>query len=267
MAWCMDAHAEALATAFAKPVRARFAQALIGFYGYVESSRAHPYTDWCGVIRPPSGIKPPEIDAIQPVCYVQSSAARRYYNADWPITREEMDAVYFATLLRAASQAHHNLRPNQFVMPFVSSWVKSAGDDRVPRMSKPLYREFLRHALLRGARGFYCFNVAPPYGTMADYYDELVDINVVYNGMFAHRAFLENGVPMNDTWADPKDPTAVIWSGLRLGDQALVRVVAFGPGPRVVEIVPFPGLAVRLNATPEGTGYIVDKAGKVQAVD
>ena len=267
MAWCMDAHAEGIAAAFAKPIRATYPQATIGFYGYAESIREHPYTDWCGVVHPPSGIKPLEIDVIQPVCYAQSSAARRYFNADWPISREEMDKVYFATLLRAASQLHHNIRANQFIMPFVSSWVMSPGDERVPRMSKPLYREFLRHAILRGARGFYCFNVAPPYGTMADFYNELVDLNVVYNGMFAHREFLENGVPLNDTWADPKDATAVIWSGLRLGDKAIVRVVAFGPGPRMVEIIPFPGRTVRLNASPEGMGYIVDQAGGIQAVE
>ena len=59
----------------------------------------------------------------------------------------------------------------------------------------------------------------------------------------------------------------MVWSGLRLGDKALVRVVALGEAPRVVEIIPFPGVAVRLIASPEGSGYIVDKAGGIQTAN
>jgi hypothetical protein len=267
VAWTFDAHAEAIATAFARPVREVFPRALVGQYGYVVSSEAHPYTDWCGLCYPPSAVKPVEIAAVMPVCYAQSSAARRYFNADWPIGSRPMDAVYFATMLRAVSQLHANIRADQRIIPFVSSWVGAPQDTQVPRLSKALYREFLRHAVLRGARGFYCFNVAPPYGPMADFYAELADINAVCNELFAQREFLEGGTPLNDAWPDPKDASATVWSGLRHGDRALVRVVTLAAAPCWVDVVAWPGAATRLLATPAGVTYLVEASGRVQTVE
>ena len=151
-------------------------------------------------------------------------------------------------------------------MPFVGSLVDESPKD-APRMSKPLYREFLRHAILRGARGFYCYNVAPPFGAMADYYAELADINVVYNEMFASpcREFLEGGTVLNDLWPDPKDANAVVWSGLAKGDQALLRVMTLGATGKEVDLVPFSGgKAVRLTATPDGSSYLVSRSGAVK---
>lgn len=266
-AWAFDWHAAALQTAFAQPVRDVFPKASVGFYNYTLSSDPYPVYGTTGLRLPPSRQNPAEIDVVMPVCYANPAQfARRYYNADWPISAQEMEGLQFCCLLRAASNLHHNLRPNQRLMPFVSSYIASPESARLPRMSKPLYREFLRHAILRGARGFYCFNVAPPYGAMPDYYAELVDINLVYNELLEHREFFEGGLVLNDDWPDPKSATFA-WSGIRKGNRALVRIVTLQTTSQPVEIVPFPGVAVKLLAQPAGVTYLVDASGKVRAVE
>ena len=225
-----------------------------------------------GFRYPPTKNNSPEIDVVMPVCYAWKDASRRCFNPDWPTGQREMDAVYMATMLRGISNIHWNIRTNQTIMPFVSSIVPFLGVARegVSRMSKPLYREFLRHAILRGARGFYCYNVAPPFGTMPDYYEELADINIVYNEIFApaYREFLEGGTVLNDIWPDPKDSNAIVWSGLGKGDQALLRVMTLGATAKEVDLVPFSGgKAVRLVAFPEGASYRVSRSGVVEQLD
>lgn len=274
VAWSLDLWKNAMAEAFAKPVRRAFPNAKTGFYEYIVSSSEHPVmmAAQLGCVIPPTEKNPPEIDFVMPVCYAWKDASRRFFNSDWPIEQREMDAVYLATMLRGIGNHHWNLRPDQTLMPFVSSFIPFLGAARedVPRMSKPLYREFLRHAILRGARGFFCYNVAPPFGPMPDYYEELVDINVVYNEMFAptHREFLEGGTVLNDLWPDPKDSNAVVWSGLAKGKQALLRVMTLGATAKEVDIVPFSGgKAVRLMAFPGGASYRVSRSGAVDRLD
>lgn len=270
LAWTHEMHTEALVDTFAKPVLAVFPKTTLGFYGYTVSSQEHRYTDTAGVCWPPSERNPAEISFVMPVCYADTALARRFFNADWPIDTEAMDAVYFATLLRTVSNVRSNLRADQTLMPFVSSYVSSGNSASVPRMSKSSYREFLRHAILRGARGFYCFNVAPPYGTMEDYYQELAEINAVYNELFAPatRAFLEGDiVVLNNAWPDPKAAGSVVWSGLRKGNKALVRIVKLGDTSGETEVVVFPGKATRLLASPAGATYVVSADGRAKSVE
>ena len=276
--WVYDWRAKALADAFAKPVKAVFPSARTGFYGYVLTTAEHPVGGLAGRQRfGSSACNPAEIDVAQPVCYAWvRHCANHYFRATYRLpdkhgvllTRQQIDPFYLFRLLDDISHVSHNVRPNQFVMPYVSSIVgdkKLAG--RVPRMSKSLYREFLRHAILRGARGFYCFNVGPPYVPTAEHYAELADINVVYNELFAYREFLEGGRVLNDACPDPGDSTAVVWSGLRKGAQALVRVVTLGRQPTFTEIAPLPGKTVRLLASPTGRTYRVTATGAVRALD
>ncbi len=266
VAWALNLRDEAMVEAFAIPVSEVLPDALLGFYGFTLSSEAHPSLLTMGTRLPPAVHNPQEIDVVQPVCYASESVVGRFYNADWPTPRRETDAVYMATLLRTMSGLHWNMRDNQRMVPYVSSYVGTR-QHTLPRMSKSLYREFLRHAMLRGARGFYCFTVSPPYGTMADYYEELADINHVYNELFAapFRDFLEGGAVLHDVWPDPKDDTAVIWSGLAKGDRALVRILTLAASSRAVDIVPFPGgNAVHLIAQPAGSTYIVTRDGAVE---
>lgn len=293
VAWATDFWAEAVTEAFAKPVRAVYPSAKIGFYGFTVSSPA----------RPTGGaeVNPPEIDVVQPVCYAQPvSFAQNYFGTPGKVPQRELDQAYFLGLLGGVTGQIGNLRANQLLMPFVCGYCD--GNGVALRMSRSIYREFLRHAILRGARGFYCFNTAPPYTAMVDYYSELADINAVYNELFAYRRFLEGGEPINQDWMTPITPVtakgdwrqpsntntwsrgatvngirvwlptpkvkeAAVWSGLRKGDEALIRVVALGETAAFLDATPFPGVTVRLLASPAGATYIVDRSGHTRSVE
>lgn len=292
--WAENYRAEALDESFAKPVRAVFPSARVGFYGFTVSSAASPTG---GAERNPVGI-----GAVQPVCYAQPvTLARSHFGTNAVISQTAMDQVYFLGLLGAVTGVAPNLRRDQVLMPYICGHCDE-GNPAILRLSRSVYREFLRHAILRGARGFYCFNVGPPYGRMADYYGELADINVVYNELLAYRQFLEDGEPINsemvvpitpvtahgdwrqpnntNTWSragivngvrvwlpTPKVTTATVWSALRRRDQALVRVVTLGTTSTFADVTPFPGTIMRLLATPAGATYIVSRSGSIRAVD
>lgn len=268
MAWVFDLRAQTLSEAFAKPVKEVFPDAKVGFYGYKVSSKEHPVVSSIGVCLPPSKTNPKEIDVSMPVCYAQYQIAKRFFNSDWPISAEALDVIYFTCMLREMSNAQPNLRKDQELIPFVSSLqaYKKALD--FPRVSSQIYEEFLRHAIMRGARGFYCFNAAPPYSSLPNYYFELAKINNVYNEMFAPsvRGFLEGGTPINHSWPDPKDQNAIVWSGLKKGDEALIRIVTFAPSAVTVGICPFRGKAITLIAPPEGATYVVNASGEARRI-
>lgn len=291
--WAADFWAEAVAAGLAKPVREVFPKAKIGFYGFTVSSADYPTGG--------GGLNPAEIDVVQPVCYAQPiNFANNYFKPKGEALRYDMERAYFLGLVGGISGVVKNMRPNQTLMPYVCGYCD--GNETIPRMSRTLYREFLRHAILRGVKGFYCFNTAPPYTPVSYYYTELADINVVYNEFFAHRAFLEGGETLNHDWLTPVTPVTEggdwrqpsntntwsrganingvrvwlptpkvkdvsVWSGLRKGDQALIRVMALADAPTFLDVTPFPGVTVRLLASPAGMTYVVDKTGAIRAVE
>ncbi len=269
---------QALAQALAQPVRDVFASARTGFYGYAPASAQYPVGTVTGHPIPETDVNPDQIDVAQPVCYAYTRHASRYFEGVEAIPSREIDRAYFVDMLAAVSNVTKNIRSDQFLVPFVSGLVCEP-DDPTPRMTRSLYREFLRHAILRGARGFYCYNTAPPYSSVAEFYSELADINAVYNEMFAYPDFLQDGQTLNhdypdfktinktDENSDKNKTNAIIWSGMRKGDKALVRVVTLQQSPHPVSITPFPGVTVRLIASPAGATYMINADGHVQAVD
>ncbi|MCC6580616.1 MAG: hypothetical protein IT440_09250 [Phycisphaeraceae bacterium] len=261
--WCLQQRADALAAAMAQPVRDELPKALVGFYDYVLSTPEHRAWENTGRRFAVFARNPEQIDVVQPVCYADQLLIRGQYNADWPVPQEEMDSIYFTRLLATVSNVHANLRPNQTLMPFVSSFWKNPPFKQAPRMSRSLYLEFLRHAMLRGVNGFYIFNAAPPYRDMADFYQELADVNIVCNELFAYGDLLDGGQVLNDAFPAEKNTSAVVWSGVRKGDQSLVRIVTMGDPAQRVDLVIFPGIIATLEAAPEGRTYLVDARGRI----
>ena len=267
VAYACNLFLEAFDEAFGKPTREAFPKAVIGQYDYEPSSDDYPVF-MCYNMRLPAcpNNKSTLIQAAMPPLYVWPAALRKkFYNADWAVPQTEADGIYFCTLLQTASNIHHNLRPDQRLIPFVSDYVIFTPGEG-PLMSDWMYRECLRHILLRGEKGLYCYCVAPPFGPLLVYYHSLAQINAVYNEFFAYPEFLEKGKVLNDAVLPPKVP-GVVWSGLGLPDKALIRVIALGrSAPEMVEITPFPGVSVRLMAPPGGQTYIVEPSGQTYCV-
>ena len=291
--WSSDFYTQAIVAGFAQPVREVLPAARIGFYGFTTSSAASPTGG--------GNLNPAEIDVAQPIGYAQpNNTAGAYFTAKGAIPPAEIDQAYFLGLLGAVTGVVKNLRPNQVMIPFVCGFCD--GNDVIPRMSRSLYREFLRHAVLRGARGFYCFNTAPPYTSMAYYYAELADIGAVCDELFAYPEFLTGGETLNHDWftflapttakddwrqpgntktwsrgaiidglrvwlPTPKVKDASVWSGLRRGDKALIRTVTLGETPKFIDITPFPGVTVRLLAPTSGATYVVERSGHFEAME
>jgi hypothetical protein len=263
---------EAFDEAFGKPTREAFPKAFIGQYEFAPSTAEHQVITPGGLPLPAcSNHKTTTIQGSMPSIYVwPTQLLKKSFNSDWPMPQSEVDSVYFSALVRGVSNIHYNLRPDQRLIPFVSDSVIDTLDDPKkdgPLMSDAMYRECLRHIVLRGAKGFYCFCTAPPYNPLPVYYHGLAQINFVYNELFAYPEFLEKGRVLNDAVLPPKTP-GIVWSGLALPDKALIRTLALGRSTtEIVEIVPFPGVPVRLLAPPSGQTYIVERSGQVRTVD
>lgn len=120
-------------------------------------------------------------------------------------------------------------------------------------MSRAAYREALRHLWLRGIDGMQVFNPARP-GFEEIAVQEVEDAARVYGEMLAFRDFLDDGEVMNLEYLGPLE-AGVLWSGLRLEDEAVVRVAALGAKERTLALEPWPGYRIDLAASRTGANY------------
>ena len=60
----------------------------------------------------------------------------------------------------------------------------------------------------------------------------------------------------------------ISWSGLRLEDRAVLRLVSQGEGAAQLELEPWPGSRIELEAPTGGRTYLVRKVGeKVEVIE
>ena len=243
----------------ADPVHQMFPGAVVGDFNAYQSSAAVAYTDIQGTQFPPRDLG--TVDVMMPGLYsqyvmLQKEAPPAKPNQKWA------DATLFSRWLTTASTALSNRGNKQFI-PFVSSDVpglwNTAGMNFM--MSRAAYRETLRHLWLRGANDMFLFNgTATPTASL----QMMDDSRAAYNGLLAYRNFLSQGTPMNVT--PPASSAAPIWSGLRLGNQALVRTFSPSGKAAKVTIEAFTGVKVTLPAPAAGAGFLITSTGKVRRV-
>ena len=96
---------------------------------------------------------------------------------------------------------------------------------------------------------------------------ELQDAVAVYDEILAYAEFLADGQAMNLEVPGPQDD-GVLWSGLRLEDRAVLRLVSQGEGAAQLELEPWPGSRIELEAPTGGRTYLVRKVGeKVEVIE
>jgi len=122
-------------------------------------------------------------------------------------------------------------------------------------ISRPAYREALRHIWLRGADGMQIFN-ATRKGYEDLVFHEVADAVAVYDEMLAHARFLGRGEPMHLVVPAPQ-AGGVLWSGLRLEREAVVRAVLQGEGAKAVVIQAWPGKQVELTTDRRGCTFLL----------
>ena len=129
------------------------------------------------------------------------------------------------------------------------------------------YREALRHLWLRGADGMQIYNGLRS-GHSAIALAEVQDAATVYDELLKHRDFLDHGEVMSFEVPPPQHDGA-IWSGLRLGDHALVRVTSLTGADVTAEIGGWQGFSLPVTATADGVTYVVRlnrEAGRMEVV-
>lgn len=221
--------------------------------------------NWSG--KPGHTLMPPWVTAYNPTAY---GAASWVWKSRPPADRrdqEQVDQVYTNLLLRQVSRAGSLARrwtPEKELIPWVARWVAEAPETEFPVMSRPRYREVLRHLWLRGVAGMQVFNPRiKDFEALA--LPELEDATAVYDELLGFREFLERGEVLNREIPQELS-SGCVWSGLRLGDRAVVRVFQQGSARSTVRIHPWPGTNFRLEANRLGATFLLSSKGKAKAV-
>jgi len=222
------------------------------------STPERPVVYWNDRAVPPT--VPGLFTATNPVAY-GNTVFWGCWQKDWPLDREHVDQFYTHLLLRMVSADAANLRqyaPEKKSVPWISRWCPDVEDDRIPILSRARYREVLRHIWLRGAAGMQIFNPSRP-GYEDVVMAEAEDAVAVYDEMLAYARFLDDGESM--CLADPqRQDNGVLWSGLRLKDEAVVRVIKQGGGQQPLTFEAWPGKQVTLEAPAAGRTYLLKLA-------
>ncbi len=252
----------------AAPVREVFPAASIASRGIVASSKDAPTLGVDGTVLG-NGV-PTLFTATAPVACGVDVGFHSLWPKDPPSDPVVVDRGYLHLMLRQASADAANRRaaaPALDAVAMVARWPQDLSDRPAPPMGRAIYREALRHLWLRGIDAMQVQN-GLRRGALAHALAEAQDAAAVYDELLKYRDFLDQGDPIN-LEVPPPDHEGVVWSGLRLGDHALLRVVSLGGAEQPVEISGWDGFSLALTATPAGATYIVRlnrEAGRMEVV-
>ena len=258
--YCYRLHKGLLAAYLAAPVRDVFPRCSVTNWMVVYSTPQRTVRGWGNGTVPT--VVPTLFTATNPVAY-GNDIFWKFWLKKWPLDRRSVDRFYMHLLVRQVSDDSANkltYGPEVDCVPWVARWCPDKGDPNIPMISRPAYREALRHIWLRGADGMQVFNPRRP-GYDDIVFAEAADAVAVYDEMLAHARFLDRGEIL---CCDVPDLHAegVLWSGLRLGDEALVRAVHQGKAAKTIRIEPWPGAAIEIQAPPDGATYVLKRDGK-----
>lgn len=250
----------------AAPVREIFPEVAVTNWVVTLASPTAPVLDWSN--RPHPALGPTLFTHSNPVAYAIDTAFLANRPAQPYLEQPAVDRLYTHVMLRQVSADAHNrsrLAPHLGAVVWIARWVPD-NDTPTPVMSRARYREALRHLWLRGVDAMEVFNpLRSGYEEMAVM--EVIDAVAVYDEMLAYRRMLEAGEPLNFAYPGVDAP-GPFWSGLRLGDEVLIRVAHQGrPGTVVtLEIEPWPGQRISLRVPYEGRTFRL-RQGRIAGQD
>ena len=250
-----------VSTYMAAPVREIYPDVSVTNWVATLSTPERPVMGWLG--RPHPFLGPTLFTATTPVAYAVDSTFLASWRQSYTLDRTHVDRFFMNVMLRQVSADAYNrkhMAPYLNAIAWVARWVPDNIQRKVPVMSRGHYRESLRHLWLRGIDAMQVYN--PVYGANREMaISEVQDVALVYDEMMAYRKFLDDGEVMNF-----EDSTiqadAVLWSGLRLGEEAVLRVIVQGSVDGSVTLEPWPGLRVALPATRQGATLLLRRDRK-----
>jgi len=263
-AYCYRLHKDLIASYLAAPVREVFPGCSVTNWMLVCSTEDRVVRGWGnGKI---AATVPSMVTGTNPVAY-GNDVFWKFWEREWPLERLTVDRFYTHLLLRQVSDDTANkliFAPEKDSFPWVARWCPDVGDPKIPMISREAYREALRHLWLRGADSLQIFN-ATRKGYEDIVFAEVVDAVAVYDEMLAYVRFLEEGEVVCCDVPDVRYD-GVLWSGLRLESEALVRVISQSGKPAKAKVEPWPGTEIELVAPPDGATYVARREeGKLTA--
>jgi hypothetical protein len=229
-------------------------------------------TNWEAVFSAPESVTwswtqsrslPPQqiglLTGSNPIAYGDDMLVQLHWKklGDLPVNQENMDRLYTSVELAQISQdeaVQGKWAPEKQIIPWVDRYCPDTDDSKIPIFSRDRYREVLRHLWLRGATGMQLFQpVRKGHESIAT--EEVEDAVAIYDEMLEYREFLEGGKVMN-TAVPGLQEKGPIWSGLLLGNEAVVRAFVQEGQPGNCTIQPWADApAVTLAAPPAGATY------------
>jgi hypothetical protein len=210
---------------------------------------------------------PPMMTAWNPTAYGAASWVWGGRDKDDRRDQEHVDEIYTNLLLRQLSLTARLTRrwaPEKEIVPWIARWVTEPPELEFPVMSRERYREVLRHLWLRGTDGMQIFD--PRSGGFEDMaLAEVEDAVAIYDEMLAFRDFLDKGEILTYDVPRPHDK-GVLWSGLKLDKQAVVRVFKQGGGKAKQRIRPWDTTAFDLEADATGQTYLLNENGTAKKI-
>lgn len=260
--YCWRRYQELTGTYLAAPAMEIFPSCSTTNWRSMISTAQRALRSWAGRAYPPS--VPAMFSASNPVAY-GNTVLYALWNPKFKFDREHVDQFYTHYLLDEVSGDAVNRAiwaPGRVSIPWVGRWVPDDPDPTIPIVTRERYREVLRHLWLRGTSSMQIFNpLRPGYEDLA--LAEVQDAVAVYDEMLQYRDFLQGGEVLGLGVPKTQDESA-IWSGLRLGDRAIVRTFKQGVGKQLVVVEPWPKHRVWLVATPVGKTYSLTlKSGRI----
>jgi hypothetical protein len=247
----------------AAPIREFFPGCSVTSWLAQPSTPEEPQPDWNGD-RGHVHL-PPMVTAWNPTAYGAASWVWRGRAAGDRRDQEHVDQVYTNLLLRQVSltaKLGARWAPEKESIPWVARWVSEAPELEFPVMSRERYREVLRHLWLRGVAGMQVFSPRQQgFEDMA--LVEVEDAAAAYGEMLAYRELLDGGEVLCHEVPREQDD-GVLWSGIRKGDRAVVRVFKQGGGSARQAIRPWGQREIELEATGEGQTYLLEREGPVR---
>ena len=249
-----------LDTYLAAPILAEFPRCSITNWNVVVSTPERPLRFWENTVISPTF--PSVMTATNPIAYGNTVFFKRAWKPEYVFDREHVDQFYAHLLLRMVSDDTANrlkYMPEKQSVPWVDRWCPDDEDPKIPIISRERYREVLRHLWLRGVAAMQIFNPRRP-GFDDIVFSEVADAVAVYDEMLAFAPFLDRGEVLCTDVPQVQDD-GVLWSGLRLGDEAVVRVFKQGGGTAEVTIAAWPGAPVKLTADAKGRTFLLKRTG------
>ena len=241
-----------VSTYVAAPIREVFPKASVTNWMASLSAPDRPVLGWQDQALPSLGVS--MFTATNPVAYGIDLYFHHAWKEDYPLDRDHVDRLYTHLLLRQVSDDAYNrgrMAPYLKSVPWVGRWVPLDKDKATPVMSRESYREALRHLWLRGIDAMQVFNSGSSRELRIG---EVEDTAAVYAEMLAFGKFLEKGRVMNFDYPGVQED-GVLWSGLRLERDAVVRVA--GQTRPVAWLEPWKGRWVRLPIPAGGATYLL----------